>query len=193
MKFLRNPFVSGALALVAVLVVVYQIGKPLAQRYWARNVRAPAVATVTKALESAVTKAATGQPALGSSSVSILSAAPRDPIDTAAVAEKVGVWVEAPSRDPFRVLPPPMESGGNTNAIRSPLENWMLKAIWRQTGGRVAAINDGVYGEGDLIEGFKVLRVEGDVVWLEGTNRIYHLRFPTWETVGTNRVTTPRR
>jgi hypothetical protein len=87
MKFLRNPFVSGALALVAVLVVVYQIGKPLAQRYWARNVRTPAVATVTRALESAVKKATTGQPAMGDSTVSILAGASRDPIDTTAIAE----------------------------------------------------------------------------------------------------------
>lgn len=185
MKFLRNPIVSGVLALVAVLVVAYQIGRPMLQRSWARQVRAPVVASVTKAAESVLQQAAS-QAGVGGLLASNLVASPLQPVDSATIVAKADGWIEAPARDPFRLLPPPEYVPGDTNAPPSPVESWKLKAIWRQTGGRVAAINDGVFAEGDDVDGFRVVRIEGDVVWVEGTNRIYHLRMPSWAALMTN-------
>ena len=48
------------------------------------------------------------------------------------------------------------------------MSQWKLKAIWHQTGSRLAVINNGIYTEGDLIEGYKLETIESDGVWLRG-------------------------
>jgi hypothetical protein len=54
---------------------------------------------------------------------------------------------------------------------------WKLKGIWRQTGGRVAAINNGVYSEGDSIDGYKIEKIDGDQIWFQGPERLERLGF----------------
>ena len=49
------------------------------------------------------------------------------------------------------------------------MSHWKLKAIWRQTGSRLAAINKSIYAEGDLIgEGYRIQAIESDRVWFQG-------------------------
>jgi hypothetical protein len=86
-------------------------------------------------------------------------------------------WLNAPRRDPFL-----LESAFPANLHGpSPLLSWKLKAIWRQTGGRVAAINDRVYAEGDSIQGYRIVRIEGDEVWLDGPRGKERLGFQKTE------------
>jgi hypothetical protein len=48
------------------------------------------------------------------------------------------------------------------------VSHWKLKSIWRQTGSQLAAINKGVYSEGDVIEGYRIEQIDGDQVWFQG-------------------------
>jgi hypothetical protein len=86
-------------------------------------------------------------------------------------------WIDTPRRDPFLLEGPASDNTGSQSP--SPVALMQLKAIWRQTGGRVAAINNQVYQEGDAIrdirdaqgkkiEGYKIDKIEGDQVWVDG-------------------------
>jgi hypothetical protein len=72
-------------------------------------------------------------------------------------------WAESPGRDPFLLVT--LKAG--TGAV-TPVSRWKLQAIWSQTGGRVAVINQHIHSEGDVIDGYKIERIDTDRVWLDG-------------------------
>jgi hypothetical protein len=185
MKLLRSPWVVGALVVVAIVVVAFQAFKPQWQR-WRTRVGG-AVSAKADAGRGAP-NAAVNPPAPVSKSnqaapktPSVYAPPPKNPgtpaksIDANYVASRFVDWVSAPPRDPFLAV---TVSRSDTNSVAegpNPVPTWKLTGIWRQTGGRSAAINGQIYSEGDEIEGWKVERIEADQVVFRGTNRVERL------------------
>ena len=72
-------------------------------------------------------------------------------------------WVESPKRDPFLLIKPVVAAPPRTNFF----VHFVLKAIWRQNGASLAAINDGVYRLGDSLDEYRVQSIGNQGVWLE--------------------------
>ena len=197
MKFLRNPWVTGALGAVAVAVVLYQVLAP----HWQRGASAagqPSAPLAAAPASVPPARPAVGQgqaesnsrpSALGSPAVAGTNAAEPARIDRAYAELHFAGWVNAPKRDPFLLLGGETHGQEKANAeTNSPLLHWKLKAIWNQTGSRLAVINHAVYREGDEIEGYKIARIEGEEVWFQGPRRMERLGF---EKRGPAAVTAP--
>ena len=100
---------------------------------------------------------------------------PALPIDIDAVQQGLARWTESPARDPFQVSEPIVPEVAPT--MPSPVSQFKLKAIWQQTGGRLAVINDRILQEGEMIAGCKLERIETDRVWLQGPEKLESLIF----------------
>ncbi len=172
MKLLQNRWVTSGLVVVAAGVVFYQFAPQIR-----RHGGAPAPRTVSSALtESTVPSVPAANPRTPPASRPIASA--HTGLDLPYIQEHVSQWVDSPRRDPFLLLNVKRaESVLSRNDPPSPVAQWKLNAIWRQTGSRLAAINSGVYREGDSIHGYKVERIEDDQVVLRGTNGTQSLGF----------------
>ncbi len=155
MKLLDNPWIVGGLCAIAVGVAGYQLSKSRGGTGFAPAHKAPSP-------PSAARGPSTLNPQL--STTSTPAAASPSLIDRSYVLSHLAQWIEAPKRDPF-LRATAAEHGV---AATSPVSQWKLKAIWHQTGSRLAVINKGVYAEGDLIEGYKLETIESDGVWLRG-------------------------
>jgi hypothetical protein len=167
MKVIGNPWIVGGLCLFAVGLVVHQV---LAFRRPGGGAAAPNGPAFVPA--ASPTGPAPGALAEGASDVGRATAqttpganvtTPATLIDRSYVQSRLAQWVESPRRDPFLFSP----AGKPGPAAASPVSRWELKAIWQQTGSRLAAINKGVYAEGDLIQGYRLERIESDRVWLQ--------------------------
>lgn len=182
MRFLRNPYVVGILAVLAVFLVFLQIFRPQWNRFRARVERGAAKAVETDPKPpTAAEKAAAEKAKEEAKTRSLFAPPPRvEGQDTAGALDRNYVrmkfpeWVDSPARDPFL---------GSHDAQRAslepqepaPVQSWKLTGILRQTGERVAAINGGIYTEGMEIEGWRIERIEADQVVFRGTNRIERL------------------
>ena len=170
MKVLRSGWVTGLLVLVAVGVVFYQVFLP----YWQRG-----HPVVTKN----VTPEPVRPPSVNMASQNLPPVAPKPtvvpstnaPMDSNYIVGRFPVWLDSPARDPFMFVEQNPEP--DRAEAPSPIQQWKLHGIWRQTGSRLAAINSGIYKEGDQIDGYTVERIDIDQVWFRGTNRIEHLGF----------------
>src|SRR6266404_4122642 len=144
MKLLENPIVVGALALVAVAVVGYQVfsSGPGRGRTHRPQPSAPAPAAPVSSppipWNSGPTRTAPSKET---------PAAPSAGIDRGFVALHFANWVDTGRRDPFLLH---QALNQTKSGAPSPVSKWKLRAIWRQTGSRVAAINNGTYKEGDV-------------------------------------------
>ena len=178
MKLLRSPWVTGILVLVALVVVYFQVVAP--------NLRlggpaaaprpAPARAAVSAGPAAAATLAAIEalQPVTPATAALLR---PEQPVDTNFVQNHFALWVSSPTRDPFLLLAPEPTAVKTDSVTNSPVPTWTLNAIWSQTGGRMAVINNNVYREGDEIEGYKIVKIQGDEVWFRGSNDVERLGF----------------
>jgi hypothetical protein len=191
MKVLRNPVVVGILALVAVVMVAYQIfGDRLFRvRRLFTSKPAAAVANSTPAkpvaqppLTAAAPNPAPIPPPIRAVTYTNLEAAslPSQAMDTALIERGFKSWVSAPLRDPFLLLVPIVREPGLLNdETNSPVATWSLQAIWNQTDSRLAVINDQVWSVGDVLQpGYKLIRIERDEVWFQGPHRNERLGFP---------------
>ena len=167
MKLMGNPWIVGALCVVAVGVVGYQFLPP-------RSSVGSATASNGSALVPAAAPAspppaaAASDPARATARTTPGTNAPSSAtlIEVSYVQSHFTQWVESPARDPFLFSPPiPPEAAV---AVVSPVSHWKLKAIWRQTGNRLAAINQGIFAEGDVIEGYRIEQIDSDQVWFAG-------------------------
>jgi hypothetical protein len=191
MKLLRNPFVTGALAVVALLVVLYQFvgptvfrGRPSAAKPSAAPARP---ASPTPAARSGRAAAATPtQPRKAAASPERApnplpvgeELLPDRPVEASLVATRFPTWVSAPLRDPFLLLQPIVEDAVLSLAeTNSPVPTWNLQAIWHQTDIRLAVINARVWRLGDEREGYKLIRIEKDEVWFQGPHHHERLGF----------------
>jgi hypothetical protein len=187
MKLLRNPVVVGILALVAVVMVLYQVlgDKQLrVLRLFAPKPATAATSAPAKSLAQAAQTAAAPNPASSMRAITYtnLEAAllPTQGVDEALVEQRFQAWVSAPLRDPFLLLAPVVQQPGlMTEDTNSPVAGWVLQAIWNQTDSRLAVINDRVWHVGDVIvPGYKLIRIEQDEVWVQGPYRNERLGFP---------------
>ena len=165
MRFLRNPYVSGVLAAAATVLVFFRLVLP----HWQTGT--PTAAT------PANQAAFPGRPAISAESradvlVNALGPVPERGIDRNYVEARFAKWVASPQRDPFLLLggDPQARSKEELDFI-SPIAKWKLNGIWSQTGSRLAVINNSVHQVGDEIEGYKIIRIEGEEVWFQGPKR----------------------
>jgi hypothetical protein len=169
-KVLGNPWIVGGLCVIAVAVVGYQFlpprsGAGVSPVPPVGVSAAPAPPSATPAPSVPATSAHSTQAAAHATAGT--NAAPLGtPIDRAFVQSHFAQWLQAPQRDPF--LSVPAAKLNTAPAPVSPVSRWKLKSIWRQTGSQLAAINKGVYSEGDVIEGYRIEQIEGDRVWFQG-------------------------
>jgi len=183
MKLLRNPIVTGILCVAAVVVVYLQVVAPHVRLPW------PAAAA-PKAARAESPSRPPGRPApIASSRVSTQQTSqataevvPGPSIDRRFVEVHFDGWVNWPRRDPFLIMAPdPPQARTKDTDVNSPVGSWRLKLILSQTGSRVAVIDHsgyrGVYREGDEVEGYKIMKIEGDEVWFQGPRRKERLGF----------------
>ena len=168
MKVLRNPWVTGGLCLAALVVVYLQLFQDKSSQP-ARGTQ-PSTAGSIAPISTQKAASASDQPVQPRNNEIAGTG-----IDRRYAQAHLSEWIDNPRRDPFLLETPMVDKDGNQTS--SPIGRWKLKAIWRQTGGRVAAINDRVYEEGDEIQGYKIERIEGDQVWFEGPHGKERLTF----------------
>ena len=112
------------------------------------------------------------------------AALPRlSPVDRNWLDSHWASWVRAPLRDPFLLLPPPAPK---LSAPVTPVSQLQLNGLWVQTGNRIAVINQTVFGEGDTVAGFRILRIEPDKVVVQGPERTENVTFNTFVPGSTN-------
>lgn len=165
MRFFRNPFVSGVLAAAAVVLVAYRLVLPRLR------LGSPVVAALVNQI-IAPAHAPTPSRSKDDPFVDTLYAGPDRGIDRNYIEGRFAKWVATPVRDPFLLL------GGDQQAkakdeleFASPIAGWKLNGIWNQTGSSLAVINNTVHQVGDEIEGYKIIRIEGEEVWFQGPRR----------------------
>ncbi|MDH4192656.1 MAG: general secretion pathway protein GspB [Nitrospirota bacterium] len=95
-------------------------------------------------------------------------------------------WIDHPERDPFSPITvasqPPLESSSTTTllqAMKQPqLQNGLtLKAVAIEGQDRSAVINRTVVNEGEMIEGYQVMSIQPNGVWLKHQGRTQLLTF----------------
>lgn len=169
MKILRNPIVSGLLAVAAIVILAYQFTGGASSRYRPAGITQRVVNEFI-----AATAPPTPPPAPAPSVTNQLaeaSLAPDATVDRAYLEARFAKWVVSPLRDPFLLFGGDKEKAKEDEDFASPISKWHLNGIWDQTGGKLAVINKRVHRVGDEIEGYKILRIEGDEVWFQGPKR----------------------
>jgi hypothetical protein len=165
-KFLRNPIVSGILAVVAVLVVAYQFtGSNIHFRLGGK------AGQVVTAIAPALVAPPPSPPPAPVKPIAEESATADATIDRAYLEARFAKWVAAPLRDPFLLFSTDPKDKKDDEESASPISKWHLNGIWDQTGGKLAVINKRVHRIGDEIEGYKIVKIEGDEVWFQGPKR----------------------
>ncbi len=165
MKILRNPVFTAGLVIVAIAVIFYQLGSPRQRLGRLLNAAAPVQSPVLTPVTMATPPPP--QPRTPTKQAS-KPGSPGPGIDREYAELHFDGWVEWPQRDPFLLLTPdPDEQPVNVDT-NSPVTSWKLRAIWAQTGSRLAVINRGAYREGDEIEGYKIDKIDTGGVWFIG-------------------------
>jgi len=179
MNLLRNPIVVGGLVVIALGIIGYQIFQP---RWPGAHTGPPITATPPLASTQPVIAPAPRPISQSPTNPALVERGVNGGIDQDYVRAHLNEWMDTPGHDPFVVL-----STNSAGGLKeSPVASWHLKAIWRQTGGRLAAINRGIYKEGDLIECYTVERIEADQVWFQGPNTKERLAFDSHIRSSTN-------
>jgi len=158
MKIFSNPWIVGLLAAAAVASVAYQTFRP----HWQKTSPAAAsqpFALIAQALAGPVATAPPPAPA----------PAPGTTIDSRYAESHLSGWIATPKRDPF--LP------ANAGLLAPPMKPMKLKAIWRQDGVGMAAIDRAIYRIGDVIDGWTITTINDNEVWLENQGRKERLGF----------------
>ena len=155
MKILRNPI---AVAVLAVLAGIYSLWTI----FGARGLRS--------LIATAATTTATG-PAVPVPPPSASPPPPTPPVSPTsmirpAIVSQANRWLDSPRRDPFRILVPTSTPPAGPQAS----ERLTLHAIWRQSGSKLAILNQEIVREGASLEGFDIESIEADAVWVRGTN-----------------------
>lgn len=168
---MRNRWVVGALAAVAVVLMVYQ--------FWPKNTglaRPRKVATAKSSASdsrgSARGKSSTARSPVqaskgGRSARQTGTTLPWRPADRVYLAEHFDLWRDSPVRDPFAGSPPKPK----TRAAREyppAKQRLRIQAIWLQTGQKLALINNQLVVEGDRILDYTVQSIGADHVWVVG-------------------------
>src|SRR5215472_13640034 len=135
MKILQNPFVTGALAIAAVIVVVIQF---MPHRPGGARIAKADIVQIANALAPGLVQPPPApKPVETRTPTNIAALLPELPFDQTYVRAHYGAWVTGTTRDPFLLFGAPKEEKpvAETN---SPLRHMKLKGIWEQTGSRIA-------------------------------------------------------
>jgi len=182
MKALRNIWVTAGLCAIAAMVVICQFVQPSMRWRWSSS-RHP----VSKAAPASAPPPRPGGPATA------VALPPAALIDTQYAQARMAEWIDGPRRDPFLLFNAAQVNRASDKPAA--ITRLRLKGIWRQTGGRIAAINNKVYREGDIVEGYRIERIDADQVWFAGPDRNERLAFEKYEVKalipeGTNTLST---
>ena len=163
---LKNPFVMGGLCIIAGLAVYYNV-----------VMESPLYSTLPDTVDSAP---------LSLSSTPAFSAS-----STPEIHDDVATrWIENPKRDPFAPMsntkwakPTSIQTETSSSGIyekrNEPLKPLELKAIALEAQQRSAVINRSVVYEGEMIEGYQVVSIELQGVWLQRHGKKHLLAFTT--------------
>ncbi|MBI4667058.1 MAG: hypothetical protein HY751_11695 [Nitrospinae bacterium] len=155
-KWLNNPLVVGALALIAFGVVFRNVVWPIIHKEEAPG----GGPSVTSAVTSIVTAPFTGQ-TQGGAPVDMGTVTPMD-------LSVVG-WEQNPTRDPFTAYAPVTTYAAEENAPPKQARDLLiLKAIVVEPGLKMAYINKKIVKEGDIIDNYKILRISPGMVLVSG-------------------------
>ncbi len=170
MKALNNPWVVGALAVTAIAMVGYQVLQAKGAR--PRLMGAALPHPVTAPAPSPPVSPSTSS---GSTIPEETNPAPRlANVDTNYFEARITNWAESSQHDPFHLLTvKPVQKF----AAPSPVPTWKLKAIWQQAGKPLVAINRKLYREGDVIDGYRIVRIDDAQVWFQGPEGLESLGF----------------
>jgi len=158
MKIFSNPWMVGLLAAAAVACVAYQTFRPRWQK-------TPPVAADNQPFALVAQAAASPAPAAPRQA----APAPVSAIDSRYLESHLSKWTDAPRRDPF--FPTKLA------AVAAPLKPMKLKAVWRQDGVGMVAIDRGIYRLGDAIDGWTISTINDSEVWLESQGEKVRLGF----------------
>ena len=169
MKVFQNKAVSIGLAVCCVLFIAFQFMS--AKKGYGAPKRAGA--PVSNAAADAVRRMAAAAAAAESAKAGIgltnhfMPPPPLTNLDVAVVRGRLQDWLRRSGRDPFGgwggASPRPVLV--KTNAFLAKLT---LNAIWQQSGGSFAVINNKIVRVGDSVENLTVSRIDPDVVLLSG-------------------------
>jgi hypothetical protein len=161
MKALRNPLVVGALAFVALALLLWRVVLPLVRPYFGRQKTVQQIVSdVGDKLVSEALPNSTPTPPPVAAEVETRIEVPN-------IFTNIAEWVAVPKRDPFQGRIRPRDDRG---AYPPAAELLTLTGIWRQTGSSLAVINGQILSEGSDILDFKVAAIETDRVWVQGPN-----------------------
>jgi hypothetical protein len=164
-RALKNPFVMGGLCISAGLAVYYNV------------MESTMISALPDSVDSAPLPLATAQDFSESSTPHM-----HDDMATR--------WIENPKRDPFAPIsvarwskPSSKQSSTSSTGIHEkgnePLKQLELKAIALEAQERSAVINRSVVYEGEMIEGYQVVSIELQGVWLQRHGKKHLLAFAT--------------
>jgi len=155
MNWLKNKVVVGILGIVAVAIVLNNFGV-------FRMLRSPSSANEGLAgIEVGVGRTELPPPKAGNGMTGGGLVLTNLPIEAHVIQEQMERWVTVPRRDPFQHF---IAQDGYPGAGAY----LTLSAVWRQTGSRLAVINQKVLAEGDTIKDYRLERIEGERVWVHG-------------------------
>jgi|GEM_PF-1137320 len=163
---LQNPYVVTALALAAAGALFLQFRKPTPPGSVASTKERPAkTQTASSKASTKVGKKVTPKP--GTKQATPKNAnEPSRPVDLAHINQRLEKWITSPNRDPFGLYPKPSKELTATQTNASQVLN--VSAIWRQTGQRLAIINNIVTTENSEILGYRIEQIDASVVRLIG-------------------------
>ena len=156
MKLLQNKLVVGVLGVAALAIVANNFGlfKP------SPKVAADVNETASQPGDNKKPKTQS-KPSKTPNSSPTQKAPSGQPMDLATIQMRLPQWIKAPGRDPFQHFAKQPDYPGVGAFLK-------LSAVWRQTTSRLAVINQKVLAEGDMIEEYRIERIEGERVWVHG-------------------------
>lgn len=179
MKALRNPWVVGLMAVAAVGIMVGNLFWPAIQRWRAQRASAAATSASNAAstaplgsVESVVAASVPGEVAVESSGHVRPDSTS---MDRPLIRKQLLRWLQASTRDPFVAIRVTGREGPKGPPAS---DNLRVSAILRQTGSQLAIINQSLMAEGDKVAGYLLERIEGDGVWVRGTNGLEQVKMP---------------
>lgn len=175
MKLNRSQqLILGCLAIVLVAAVA---------SLWPKSAQRPDSARVAAASDTNQVAAAGGWTAASTNKTAsvtgtnLVAHPPPLPIDRRYVQDRWKLWLEGATRDPFQISRPPnLAREGEV----SPARHLKLSATWLQTGSRLAVINQRIYGVGEEIGAFKILKIEPGEVHLQGPEKTEAINFTSY-------------
>jgi hypothetical protein len=182
MKLNRSQqLILGCLVIVVVAAVA---------SLWPKSAKRPgpaqadsASAATNKVAASSKKTAAGDKTAAGTNKVAtatstnLVTFLPLVPIDRRYVQERWKMWLADATRDPFQIYLP-AETGRDGEV--SPARHLKLSATWLQTGSRLAVIDKRIYGVGEEVGAFKILRIEPGEVYLQGPEKTEAINFTSY-------------